>query len=355
MQNDKITSATRLFSMIKQNSNISPMKTEDNKNVKNFQITKEKKEQKDRGEFLKRLIKNEEEDDNNDSLQNNYNVYSRPKMIYLDDKNDSYQNILVQESEIKSKNKNINSIMNSKEINHKESEESEEKNNYKREETKRHQSKNTTSIKSKKRNTHSLSIKKKSGKTLIIKNSPNKLKNNTVLTKYSINNITNEEKEFRKIMGNTFKTLTSKNLNTNNIDYKNDDIISDDNKLNLKNNINTLIQNAIKNLENIKIENLEQLKIGDIVILINIFTNDLNEKNKEEETLFNDGIVYPEIIVSKQLFCLPLSKINDNHRSKSLFKRSLFRIETPQNFFQQNQFEKLKNSYKKKIMKKIIH
>ena len=175
------------------------------------------------------------------------------------------------------------------------------------------------------------------------------------MTKYSINNITNEEKEFRKIMGNTFKTLTSKNLNTNNIDYKNDDIISDDNKLNLKNNINTLIQNAIKNLENIKIENLEQLKIGDIVILINIFTNDLNDKNKEEETLFNDGIVYPEIIVSKQLFCLPLSKINDNHRSKSLFKRSLFRIETPQNFFQQNQFEKLKNSYKKKIMKKIIH
>ena len=136
MQNDKITSATRLFSMIKQNSNISPMKTEDNKNTKIFQITKDKKEQRDRGEFLKRLIKNEEEDDNNDSLQNNYNVYSRPKMIYLDDKNDSYQNILVQESETKSKNKNTNSIINSKEINHKESEESEEKNNYKREETK---------------------------------------------------------------------------------------------------------------------------------------------------------------------------------------------------------------------------
>ena len=150
--------------MIKQNSNISTIKTEDNKNVNNFQIIKDKKEQKDRGEFLKRLIKNEEEDDNNDSLQNNYNVYSRPKMIYLDDKNDSYQNILVQESETKSKNKNTNSIINSKEINHKESEESEEKNNYKREETKRHKSKKTNSIKSKKRNTHSLSIKKKKWK-----------------------------------------------------------------------------------------------------------------------------------------------------------------------------------------------
>ena len=350
MQNDKTTSATRLYSMVKKKTSFSPNnKEEDNKNIQSIQTIKEIKEQKDRGEFLKRLIQNEEEDDvNNNNLQYNHNVYSKSKIIYLDNKNDSYQNNNNQESESKKKS---NSIITSKENNNnnKESEESEENDIFIREDSKRHKSKKTNSISSKKRNTHTLFIKKKSTNLLLFKknNNSDKLKNNTVFTRHSINNISNDDKETGKIINNNVNNKNNNNLDNNNVNFINDNNIKKHDKLNINNNLNTLTKNnSIKVSENKNYEKLEQLKIGDIVILINIMTNDLNEINQEKEISFNDGIVYPEIIVSKQLFCLPLSKINDSHRSKSLFKRSLFRIETPQNFFQQNQFEQLKLSYK---------
>ena len=176
-------------------------------------------------------------------------------------------------------------------------------------------------------------------------NNLDKLKN-TVFTKFSIgNNITYDDKEDSKNINNLFNNLN-----------KNNDLINDENtikedednyKLNNINLNNLKSRNTIKTIENKKNENIEQLKIGDIVIIISIIEYNLNESNKELENIINEGIVYPEIIFSKQLFCLPLSKLNDSHRCKSLFKRSLFRIETPQNFVHQYQFEKFKNSLNK--------
>ena len=336
MRNDKRTSATRLFSMIKNKPSFTSINFSDKKNqiVEN---SKNEKEDKDRGEFLKRLIQTDE--DNNQENQQNYNVYSKPTLIYLNNKNDSYRNSIKEESE---KLKNTNSILASKKSNsnlNKESDDSEEKNLYYSEEKKKYKNKKKKSISSKKRNTHTILIRNKSTKNSLFNKmtETDKLKNHTVFTKYKIGNISGDEREVVQDKNNIFNTLKN---NINNL--VNDDIKDNNNY----NNLNK--KDSFKTSENKNNEKLEYLKVGDIVILINILTNDLSETNIEEKNIVNDGIVYPEIIVSKQLFCLPLSKLNDSHRSKGLFKRSLFRIENPQNFAQQYQYEALKNTYKSK-------
>ena len=138
MRNDKRTSATRLFSMIKNKPSFTSINFSDKKNqiVEN---SKNEKEDKDRGEFLKRLIQTDE--DNNQENQQNYNVYSKPTLIYLNNKNDSYRNSIKEESE---KLKNTNSILASKKSNsnlNKESDDSEEKNLYYSEEKKKYKNK----------------------------------------------------------------------------------------------------------------------------------------------------------------------------------------------------------------------
>lgn len=100
MRNEKKISATRLFSMIKNKQSTNSVHYSDNKNNKN---------EKDRGEFLKRLIQTDE--DNNQEKQQNYNVYSKSNVFYLNDnKNDSYRNSIKHDSE----KRNTNSIIGSK-------------------------------------------------------------------------------------------------------------------------------------------------------------------------------------------------------------------------------------------------
>ena len=341
MLNDKKSSASRVFSLIKNEQSSSPIKLIDNQNITNFQINKDKKE---RGEFLKKLIQNEEEEEIQENSKNNYNVYSNPKTLFLNDKNDSYRNSIIQGSE-KLINRYSNSKINSEEKNinlEKDEEFSDNNINNSEESNKGHKHKKKLSIKSsKKRNTHTLLIRNKSSKMALIKkmNNLDKLKN-SIFSKLSIGNITYDDKEAEKNINNIF----------NNLDQNNEKVIIKETEKEIDNNIKNMNNNvaksdAIKFTENKKTDKMEQLKIGDIVILINLFLNELNASNNKIDNLFNEGIVYPEIIVSKQLFCLPLSKLNDSHRCKSIFKRSLFRIETPQNYSYQHQFESLNNSY----------
>ena len=129
MRNEQKISATRLFSMIKNKLSNNSVHHSDNKNNKN-------EKEKDRGEFLKRLIQTDE--DNNQEKQHNYNVYSKSNVFYLNDnKNDSYRNSIKHDSE---KIKKTNSIIGSKKLNNssnKESDDSEEKNEINSDETKK--------------------------------------------------------------------------------------------------------------------------------------------------------------------------------------------------------------------------
>ena len=296
MINERRPSATRIFSKIKNNQNPSPIKYFDNVNNQNFEINNDKKEKKDRGEFLKRLIQTEEDEENHKISQINYNVYSNPKMLYLDDNNDTYRNSIIQESEKKmNKSKNSNSKqITKKKNNYMENEEFQDKNNNNNSEgSKKHKNKKKYSFKSKKKITHTVLIRNKSAKMSLLKkmNNLDKLKN-TVFTKFSIgNNITYDDKEDSKNINNLFNNLN-----------KNNDLINDENtikedednyKLNNINLNNLKSRNTIKTIENKKNENIEQLKIGDIVIIISIIEYNLNESNKELENIiklieFND-------------------------------------------------------------------
>ena len=154
MIKERIPSATRIFSKIKNNQNPSPIKYFDNVNNQNFEINNDKKEKKDRGEFLKRLIQTEEDEENHKIAQINYNVYSNPKMLYLDDNNDTYRNSIIQESEKKmNKSKNSNSKqITKKKNNYMENEEFQDKNNNNNSEgSKKHKNKKKYSFKSKKK------------------------------------------------------------------------------------------------------------------------------------------------------------------------------------------------------------
>ena len=340
MEKNRGTSATRLFSMIKDEQNVSHLKFRDNQNNSpNFQ--KYRKDKKEREEALKRLIiqNEEEDDDNNDAFensQNNYNVYSKPKMIYINENNDndSYRNTIMQELE-KTKNKNMKSNLFPK-VNNNENKNIEllEKNNYYniKENKKTKNKKRFSKNKYRNSNNHTIIIRNKSAKMLKNSNSPYKVKNRTVFAKYSLGNITDDGKESGKNISNFLSKIYKNNPIFNNNDCEKEDIHKIKDIITRNNTINEIKRN----------EKLEYLKIGDIIILINIFDYNL----KENDNLFNHGIIYPETIVSKQLFCLPLSKLNDSHRSKSIFKRSLFRIEIPQNYSKQNQFESLKKLMK---------
>ena len=350
MRNEK-TSATRLFSMLKHKKPLSTVIYNDNQNNQNM---KNKKEKVDNGEFLKRLFQNDDYE-NNDISKTNHNAYSKTKIILLNDDNDSYRNNYFQELE-KNKKKNSkknNSFKKSEESHEKSKEEDEEdeseinhmphsEETNKLYQTKINENNNKTNL-----------IRNKTGKTSLFKkiDNPYSLKNHTVFTKISLGNITYDDKEFGSNIKSLKNNLKKKSLATDAFALREQERNSNFN-LNYNYNQNfgkttrRLSRYSNNTLDNKKNEKIEYLKIGDIVILINIITNDFNDINKDEEILFNDGIVYPEIIVSKQLFCLPLSKLNDSHRGKTLFKRSLFRIETPQNFTQQHQFEKLKKLYK---------
>lgn len=345
MRNEKI-SATRLFSMLKHKNPSSTIIYTDNQNTKN------KKEKVDNGEFLKRLFQNDE-DENNDTSKVNHNAYSKPKMILLKDNNDSYRNNYFQELEknkkkSSKKNKNIKQSEESYGKSKDGNEEEESEDNY------MPHSEETNNIYPKKlndKNNKTNLIRNKTAKMSLFKkiDNPYSLKNHTVFTKFSLGNITYDDKEFGSNIKSLANNLKKKSLATDVFALKEQERNSNFN-LNFNQNLGKTTKRFSRYSTNTidlkKNEKIEYLKIGDIVILINIITNDFNDINKDEEILFNDGIVYPEIIVSKQLFCLPLSKLNDSHRGKTLFKRSLFRIETPQNFVQQHQFEKLKKLYK---------
>ena len=84
MRNEK-TSATRLFSMLKHKNPSSTIIYNDNQNNQNM---KNKKEKVDNGEFLKRLFQNDDYENKYISI-NNHNAYSKPKMILLNENNDS--------------------------------------------------------------------------------------------------------------------------------------------------------------------------------------------------------------------------------------------------------------------------
>ena len=335
MINDKMSSASRVFSLIKNSQNSSPIRYNDNENNPHFQNNKDKEE---RGEFLKKLIQNEEDDEIENSQNNNYNIYSNPKKLYLNEKNESYRNSIRKDSEQLN-----NKYSNSKNNTNLDKENSLDKNNDNdnSEESKRPKNKKKLSIK--KRNTRTVLIKNKSAKMSFLKkmNNLDKLKN-TILSKYSIGNITDD-----KDTGINENNIIS-NLNKSKEKLINDEIAKVGISENFKyiDNNNFIHKNSTK-IENKRNDNLEQLKMGDVVILINLYTDGMNAPKKEEDIIFNEGIVYPEIIVSKQIFCLPLNKLNDSHRCKSIFKRSLFRIEAPQNNLLQNQIESLNNSYKK--------
>jgi len=345
MRNEK-TSATRLFSMLKHKNPSSTIIYNDNQNNQNM---KNKKEKVDNGEFLKRLFQNDNYE-NNDISINNHNAYSKPKMILLNDNNDSYRNNYFQELEKnkkKSSKKNNDFKQREKSLEKsKEEEESEDDYMPHSEETNKLYL-NKINDKNNKTNL----IRNKTAKMSLFKkiDNPYSLKNHTVFTKFSLGNITYDEKEFGSNIKSLANNLKKKSLATDVFALKEQERNSNFN-LNNQNfggkSTKRYSRYSTNTADIKKNDKIEYLKIGDIVILINIITNDFNDKNKDEEILFNDGIVYPEIIVSKQLFCLPLSKLNDSHRGKTLFKRSLFRIETPQNFVQQHQFEKLKKLYK---------
>lgn len=106
--------------------------------------------------------------------------------------------------------------------------------------------------------------------------------------------------------------------------------------------------NNLKNIQNrlsIKYSNL--VRIGDVVLMR------YNYKNKiTQET--NEGILYPEKVISKQIFCIPLDKIEELGGGKSIFKRSLFRIENPQNCIFQYQYENAKKLLKNKKNDKLL-
>ena len=107
MRNEKVSS-TRLFSMLKHKHPSSTIIYTDNQNNQNM---KNKEKKADNGEFLKRLFQTDDYE-NNDISKNNYNAYSKSKMILLNENNDSYRNNYFQELEKNKRkgSKKINSI-----------------------------------------------------------------------------------------------------------------------------------------------------------------------------------------------------------------------------------------------------
>ena len=92
-------------------------------------------------------------------------------------------------------------------------------------------------------------------------------------------------------------------------------------------------------LKNISIKHINNnLRIGDIVLMRYSF--------KSKDSTSTECILYPEKIVSNQMYCIPFNKIEEIGGDKSIFKRSLFRIENPQHSFFQYQYKQMKNIIK---------
>ena len=94
---------------------------------------------------------------------------------------------------------------------------------------------------------------------------------------------------------------------------------------------------------NSKFQNNNYLRIGDLVLIRYEYKIKSHSKNKLSN---EEGILCPEKIISKQLFCIPMTIIENLRGGKSIFKRSLFRIENPQNSSFQKQYFALKKNLK---------
>ena len=283
MRNEKV-SATRLFSMLKHKHPSSTIIYTDNQNNQNM---KNKEKKVDNGEFLKRLFQTDDYE-NNDISKNNYNAYSKSKMILLNDNNDSYRNNYFQELE---KNKRKGSKKNNS---IKQSEESHEKNKDKNDEVESEDnyiphSEETNKVYQKElneKNNKTNLIRNKTGKMSLFKkiDNPYSLKNHTVFTKFSLGNITYDDKEFGSNIKILKKNLKKKSLATDVFALREQERNSNFN-LNYNYNFGKTTKRfsrySINTLDNKKNEKIEYLKIGDIVILINIITNDFNDINKD--------------------------------------------------------------------------
>ncbi len=108
------------------------------------------------------------------------------------------------------------------------------------------------------------------------------------------------------------------------------------------------IKNKINEDLNINIFN-KILKIGDVILIWYKYKILYNNK----DYVNTEGILYPEIIINKHLICLPLNKLEKIRGGKSIFKRSLFRIENAQKYKFQTNYDNMRKLLNKKYKVEI--
>ena len=111
--------------------------------------------------------------------------------------------------------------------------------------------------------------------------------------------------------------------------------------------------NDIKNMKNQITKNKMSIKYSNLVRIGDVVLMRYNYKSKDNSET-NEGILYPEKVISKQIFCIPMNKIEELGGGKSIFKRSLFRIENPQSCIFQYQYENAKKMLKDKKNDKLL-
>ena len=209
-----------------------------------------------------------------------------------------------------------------------------------------------------------LSNENLNGKEMFSSNIKHNLNFNFNKQKYnSIVQFTNLKNNINKTRIKTLKPCLNNNKFINNLNnFKSPTISNDNNTIMNNNNLSVInnfdyisqdMKNKINEDLNLNIFN-KILKIGDVVLIRYKYKILYNSK----DYVNTEGILYPEKIINKHLICLPLNKLEKIRGGKSIFKRSLFRIENAQNYNFQTNYDNmrkiLKNKYKdekKKISK----